>query len=74
MLNLLSSLAVPFLLLSSPTPARAQDFTSNATSFLGTWSTGSGAVATGPVSLRGALDSTRGVARARAGKGGPGPR
>lgn len=31
--------------------AQAQDFTSNSTSLTGTWSTGSGAVTTGPVSV-----------------------
>lgn len=46
---------LPFLLLSTlatctlPLVVRAQDFTSNATSLTGTWSTGSGAVVTGPV-------------------------
>ncbi|GAA5921196.1 hypothetical protein JCM6882_003532, partial [Rhodosporidiobolus microsporus] len=35
-------------LLSATTLVAAQDFTSNATGFAGTWSTGSGAVTTGP--------------------------
>ncbi|GAA5974937.1 hypothetical protein JCM11641_006770 [Rhodosporidiobolus odoratus] len=43
----LAATAASFLL-SAVRPALAQDFTSNATGFAGTWSTGSGAVTTGP--------------------------
>lgn len=39
------------LLAFSPRTNAQQDFTSNATGFAGTWSSGSGAVLTGPVSL-----------------------
>ncbi|GAA6039230.1 hypothetical protein JCM8097_000481 [Rhodosporidiobolus ruineniae] len=41
-----AALAVALALTASP--VHAQDFTSNATGFAGTWSTGSGAVTTGP--------------------------
>ncbi|BGP20329.1 hypothetical protein JCM10213_007119 [Rhodosporidiobolus nylandii] len=46
--TLLSTALLSLLSLSFSTLARAQDFTSNATGFAGTWSTGSGAVTTGP--------------------------
>lgn len=46
--TLLSTLAAA-LALSAPLAA-AQDLSSNATSLTGTWSSGSGAVVTGPVS------------------------
>lgn len=45
-----SSLSL-LLTLAAAAFVKAQDFTSNATSLTGTWSTGSGAVVTGPVSL-----------------------
>lgn len=45
------SLLTLLLLALKATISDAQDFTSNATGFSGTWTTGSGGVVTGPVSI-----------------------